>query len=237
MSTQTHPAERLNLYQSVHKGLRAFMADTVQLVGATDPMDASERDKALEQVRLLLSICEKHLSHENNFIHVAMERRSPGSARQCQGDHVEHLAHIDQLGRLAEAAGMHEAAASAAKGGAAWLALYHELSLFVADNLEHMMLEESHNNRVLWAHYSDEELGGIHVALISSIPPEEMAVHFRWMLPSLSHPERVDMLAGMQQGMPEPVFHSQMAVAQTLLAPRAWQKLAGALHYQPGTHG
>ena len=36
--------------------------------------------------------------------------------------------HIDQLGRLAEAAGMHEAAASAAKGAQPGFALYHELS-------------------------------------------------------------------------------------------------------------
>ncbi|HEX5313032.1 hemerythrin domain-containing protein [Aquabacterium sp.] len=234
MSTQTNQAGRLNLYQSVHKGLRAFMADTVQLVGATDPADASERDKALEQVRTLLSICQAHLSHENDFIHVAMERRSPGSARQCQGDHVEHMAHINQLTQLVSVADSPE---QRADGGDAWLTLYQELSLFVADNLEHMMLEESHNNQVLWSHYSDEELGGIHVALVSSIPPEEMAIHFRWMIPSLSHPERVAMLGGMQQGMPEPVFHSQMAVAQTLLTPRAWQKLAGALNYQAATHG
>ena len=52
--------------------------------------------------------------------------------------------------------------------------LYRQLTLFMAHNFEHMNEEETAHNAVLWAHYTDAELVGIHDALVASIPPHEM---------------------------------------------------------------
>jgi hypothetical protein len=105
------------------------------------------------------------------------------------------------------------------------------LSQFVACNLTHMLLEEQVHNAVLWAHHGDEELIALHDELVASIPPEEMAVHFRWMLPSVSHAERVGMLQGMRQGMPPEVFASQLDMARPWLDARAWHKLKAAFQH------
>ena len=121
--------------------------------------------------------------------------------------------------------------ASPAQRDAYWLRLYHALSQFVAGNLVHMLLEEQAHNTVLWAHHSDEELLALHDELVASIPPEEMAVHFRWMLPSVSHVERVGMLQGMRQGMPPEVFASQLDMARPWLDARAWHKLKAAFQH------
>jgi hypothetical protein len=215
---------RFNLYQAVHKGLRAFMADTLVRVGRTDATDPLDRADCAEQVRILLHLCGEHLVHENRFIHTAMERRAPGSTGQAETEHIAHVAEIAGLRRvLAQAEG-----ASLAQRDAYWLRLYHALSQFVADNLIHMLLEEQTHNAVLWAHHSDEELIAVHDELVASIPSEEMAVHFRWMLPSVSHAERVGMLQGMRQGMPPEIFASQLEMARPLLDARAWQKLKAA---------
>lgn len=226
-------APRLNLYQSVHKGLRAFMADTLTKIGSTDPHDPIECAASLAQVRSLLAICQAHLEHENHFIHSAMERRQAGSAKRCAGEHIEHEAHIAQLGELTAAA----EAANSTKQLDAWRELYQALSEFVAENFEHMLLEERQHNQILWQHYTDDELHQIHGALLASIPADEMAHHFRWMLPHLSHPERLAMLGGMQQGMPAPVFKAQMDNARSLLNPHAWGKLARDLSYDEVNHG
>ncbi len=123
-------SQRFNVYQGVHKGLRAFMADTLVRVGSTDYTDAQERQDTAEAVRSLLHICGEHLKHENHFLHTAMERRAPGSSASCAQEHVEHVAHIDALsGSLRQAL-----AASEAQQAAAWQRLYQLLSLFVADN-------------------------------------------------------------------------------------------------------
>lgn len=216
---------RFNMYQSVHKGLRAFMADTLTKVGQTDYTDAVERQETATQLRSLLHICAEHLAHENRFVHSAMESRQPGSAARCVGEHVEHVAHIASLNACLDLA----LQAPAGGQARAWQRLYHALSLFVAENFEHMLLEEREHNAVLWRHFSDEELIEIHDALLASVPQDEMAVHFRWMLPQLSHPERVGMLSGMRQGMPPEVFASQLSLAKPLLDERAWHKLTAAL--------
>lgn len=226
-------APRFNMYQSVHKGLRAFMADTLTRIGRTDHTDPQERHESAEQLRSLLHICGEHLAHENKFLHTAMEQRAPGSASRCAGEHVGHLAHIDALAASLSKA---ERAGSGEQAGA-WLRLYQELSLFVAENYEHMLLEEREHNAVLWAHFSDEELIEIHDALLASVPAEEMAVHFRWMLPQLSHLERVGMLSGMRQGMPAEVFLAQLDLARPLLDARAWHKLQAALKVGEVYHG
>lgn len=226
-------SQRFNIYQGVHKGLRAFMADTLVRVGSTDYTDAQERQETADAVRAMLHICGEHLKHENHFLHTAMERRAPGSSAGCAQEHVEHVAHIDALsGCLRQAL-----AASEPQQAAAWQRLYQLLSLFVADNFEHMLLEEREHNAVLWRHFSDEELIEIHDALLASVPADEMAHHFRWILPQLSHPERVAMMGGMRQGMPPEVFASQLDTARPLLNARAWHKLQAALMSEVACHG
>lgn len=219
-------APRVNLYQAIHKALRAFMSDTLLQVGRTDPADVAERQQACDQLNSLLALCHQHVHHENHFLHAVMEQRSPGSAAKLNHEHVEHLDHIDQLQALGEDARQ----ADAARADAAWYMLYLELSLFVADNFAHMVREERDHNAVLWQHFSDEELNGIHHALVSSIPPEETGLTMRWMIPQLAHPERMGMFSGMRQGMPAEVFAAQMAQTQALLDERNWRKLNQALN-------
>lgn len=227
-------APRFDLYRAVHKGLRAFMADTLLKVGSADPADPAERGEAAEQLRSLLDVCVKHLQHENDFLHTAMERRAPGSAARAGREHEGHLAAIAALEAELSQALM---AASAALQAVAWHRLYQALSVFVAENYEHMLLEERDHNAVLWRQYSDEELLAVHGALVSSIPADEMALHFRWMLPQLSHPERVAMLGGMRQGMPPEVFATQLDMARPLLNARGWHKLQAAFKEEVACHG
>lgn len=217
-------SSRFNLYQAVHKGMRAFMVDTLVRVGHIDAADWQECMDCAEQVHTLLHVCGEHVAHENRFIHPVMERHAPGSAGHAESDHADHLAGISALrARLALAT-----SASPQERDAHWLGLYHEMSHFVAENLAHMLLEEHSHNAVLWQHLSDQELVALHDELVASIPPDEMAVHFRWILPSVSHAERVGMLQGMRQGMPPEVFASQLDMARPLLQARDWLKLKAA---------
>ena len=224
---------RFDIYSTVHKGLRAFMADTLLKVGRSDPQDAVECRETAEQLRSLLHVCGQHLVHENEFLHTAMERRAPGSAASAAHEHEGHVAEIAALSAWLERA----LKATGGEAPGAWQWLYQSLSQFVAENFEHMLLEEREHNAVLWRHFSDEELLAIHDELVASIPAEEMALHFRWMVPQLSHPERVAMLGGMRQGMPPEVFATQLDMARPLLNARAWHKLQAAFKDEVVCHG
>ena len=73
-------APRMDLYRGIHKAVRAFMCDTLTMVGQRD-IDSDENVAALvAQVRGLAAFCADHLAHENQLVPPAMEARRPGSS-------------------------------------------------------------------------------------------------------------------------------------------------------------
>lgn len=216
---------RRNEYQAIHKALRALMADVLGIVGRTDCHDDAERAEATTALRNMLDICRTHLEHENHFMHSAMEARAPGSASIRNVEHEGHQREMAAL--LRDVDGIYVLVGAAREY--AWQQLYRRLSLFVAENFEHMVEEEQFNMSVLWEHYSDDELNEIHNALVAGIPPEEMGVMFRWMIPNLSHNERVGMLSGMRQNMPAEIFAATLRNVEELVSKRDWVKLQLAL--------
>ncbi len=222
-------AGRVDLYSAIHKGLRSFMAETLVAAGRMDPLDDADTRQTLEQVRALLDFCRGHLEHENDFVHRALEARRSGSAAASVRDHAAHREAIDALEGDASVVEL----ASGDERRIALLRLYRDLALFVAENLEHMHVEETENNAVLWATHTDEELKRIHVALLASIAPQIMETGLRWMLPALSPAERAAVLGEMQRKAPAPVFERALGIALPRLGERERAKLLGALAPAP----
>lgn len=223
-ATQPAAAEgagRLDLYAGIHKALRLFMTRTLARIGSADPRDPAEVAAALQQLEGLLGICELHLKDENQFVHPALERARPGSAARIAAEHEHHLESFADLRDLAGLVG-HSADANRP---AALQRLYRALALFVADNFQHMQVEETAHNAVLWAAYSDAELAGIEHAIVASIPPQAMAEALHWFFPALNAPERAGMLAGMKQGMPPEPFAGVLGIAERTLAAADFAKL------------
>ncbi len=218
-------APRLDLYGPVHKGLRALMFDTVARLGRCDAGDAREVADTLAAVRTLLWVCERHLHHENAIVHAAMESRRPGSSAMTADDHVGH---VDAIAALRDQVDATEAVAPAHRPRALYR-LYLRVARFVAENLEHMEVEETHNTAVLRDAFDDAGLAQVHDRILASIPPEEMALFMRWILVGISHEERVGMLTGMRANAPAPAFDATVSTCRDLLAPNDWAKLAKAL--------
>lgn len=211
---------RYDIYAFIHKGLRAFMAHTLVRVGRLDAHDPAEVAEVSAEVQGLLDICRAHLRHENDVVHAAMEARAPGSTERIAHEHVQHLATIDALQRLLSAVPGDAAAAQA---------LYRALSAFVAENFEHMQVEEGAHNAVLWATHSDEEIQALEHRIVSSLGPEESRLGMRWMLPHMTPAERAAMLAGMRQAAPAEAFDGVLSLVRPLLGGRDWRKLSVAL--------
>ncbi|MBK6005254.1 hemerythrin domain-containing protein [Ramlibacter ginsenosidimutans] len=218
-------ALRFDLYSGIHKALRAMMADTLLALGRMDPGDEAEVTQVTERVLQLLGFCGSHLSHENAYVHPAIEARAPGGSERIAHEHEEHEEHIAELSRhvaqlqLAPAAGRSAAAQT----------LYCELALFIAGNFQHMHVEETAHNAVLWARYTDAELAAVHDALVGSMPPDEMMQAARWMVPFMNAPERALMLADLRAKAPPPAFAAVLDLVRPHLSAREWDKLAQAL--------
>lgn len=220
---------RVDLYVGIHKALRALMAQVLVAVGRMDPEDESEFDWISGRVLELAEVCEGHLRHENEFVHAAMESRQPGASGPIAQEHEEHVRAIEGLrGSVARA----RLCQGAARAQAA-LDLYRQLALFVAHNFEHMHVEETAHNAVLWAHYSDAELVALHDRLVASLPPEENLYVLRWMIPSMTPAERLQVLGGLQAQAPALVFAAALDAVQPHLDERGWYKLARGLGLAP----
>lgn len=224
-SSSNDNAGRTNIYGNIHKGVRAFMCDTVLKVGALDLDDAEEVADTLTQVRELAEFCAGHLRHENDYVHVAMEARQPGSAMSTAGDHVHHLESIKNLERLAREVEL----GSGDDRSATLYTLQCYLSLFVAENFEHMHVEETANNKILWANYSDAEIAAVEQDLVASLSPREFGMCMRWMLVGMNPAERTKMLCEIRDNAPRPVFEGVLDTARAGLDSRNWKKLEMAL--------
>ncbi len=216
---------RLDLYRFAHKGLRAFLHDVMLQVGRVDVDDEVEVKESLARVRELLTICRIHLQKENHFIHTALETRRAGAAAQAAEDHAQHERSFEDLEHDAHAVESSQAAARVV----AATRLYRRLALFVADNLEHMHVEETELNEALWATHSDEELRHIQQALVAAIAPEHRVVFQRWMVPAMTPAERVALFSDIKQRTPAHVFSGILANVKPHLAERDWNKLIAAL--------
>lgn len=222
-------APRLDLYATIHKAWRQFMGDTLGRVGRMDVDDDADRQATLDQVEALLLQLRAHLEHENRFLHPAIEARRPGGAKVTAGDHEEHLESIrnleDEAQALRQARGEHRHELG--------MRLYRHLALFIAENFEHMQVEERDNNAALWALYSDAELQELHDRLLASLGPTEMAATARWMAAALNPRELAELYIGVRAKAPLEAFNALLGVARSVLDDQRWAKLTRALRVPP----
>lgn len=224
------PTARVDMYTGIHKALRALMADTLLAVGRMDSADRDELAAVSARVLALLDFCAAHLAHENTYVHTAIEARAPGASEVIAHEHDEHLAHIAGLKHMVAAMLSIDSGHDAAS---AVLELYRSLTLFIADNFQHMHVEETAHNAVLWARYTDAELIAIHGALVGSIPPADMMFTLRWLVPYMNPAERTAMMSGMQAHAPAPAFAAALDVVRPHLTQAEWVKLARSLGLPP----
>ena len=222
-------APRFDLYAPIHKALRNFMGETLVRLGRLDVADAADRGAALTQLEELLAFCAEHLRHENEFVHTAIEARQPAGSQRIAHEHGEHLESIAAL--RAEAAALSGAPA----GDAVRLAhrLYRHFTLFVAENFQHMQIEETVHNGLLWQHYSDAELGALHGRLLASIGPVAQLQVVRWMVPACNPAERAAIVGGAKAQMPPEALLGVMTMLRPHVDDSGWRKLAAAIGIDP----
>jgi hemerythrin-like domain-containing protein len=210
-------SRRFDLYAPIHKALRLYMSETLARLGRMDVDDAVERQATLSQTQALLSLLRSHLRHENDFVHPVIEACRPGDAQRIAGEHDEHVATICALQDMIDdlLAATPDARSSLAQ------ALYRQLALFVAHNLEHMDDEETALNQLLWSVCTDDELRAIDQHIQAQIPAHDMAVWLRWIAASASTPDLTQMLVGIRDAAPADAFADVLSIVRPQLdAPR-----------------
>ena len=211
--------QRYNIFFPVHKGLRALLCETAQLLQQTNFSDEDETTDAIDRVKTVISVFEAHASKEDNYVFAAIDAYEPSVVDAFEQEHEEDHA-------LGQALQNWVTAIEYAKAPSAKQTLGEELTKsfiqFMVFNLRHMAKEEQVINPLLWRYYSDEELHGITQKILASIPPQEGAYFSRWMVRGLNNAEILGWLKGVKDSAPQPVFQSLLGIAEEELHPHRW---------------
>jgi hypothetical protein len=215
----------LDLYRDIHKGIRTELFAVTAEAGRLDPADREGRAALAANVDAVVALLVSHAEHEDTAVQPAIEANLPDLAERIERDHLSLEAWMEGLQALAADA----AAAPAGRQRDRVQHLYLELGSFTGAYLHHQDIEERVVMPALEAAIGIEAVGGIHHAIISSIPPAEMASSLALMLPAMNLDDRAELLGGMRAGAPAEVFDGVWSLAGSVLDPVDHQALARRL--------
>ena len=218
--------QRYNIFQQIHKGLRALLYETALQVQHADFWNVEEADDAIESIEEVIRLFDKHAHSEDTLVFPAVEKYDPAVADAFEQEHVkDHL--LANL--LAVSISGYRSAAVITEKAEAGRQLQDAYAKFMIFNLEHMAKEEEVLNPILWRHYKDEELMGITQQIISKIPQDYMARYSKWMMRGLNNAEITGWLKGVEKNAPEPVFQALFATAEQELPERRFRQVLESL--------
>lgn len=194
---------RYDIYGNIHKGLRRTQCLLLARLGCNDFGNGETTEKLLADMRRLLSMAAAHVKHEDTEIHAALHRRGVETGLVDE-QHDDHRAAFQVLEDKIVAV---ETASGAARTEAG-RGLYLAMAAYIADDFAHMHEEETVLCPILWQTFSDDELLGIEMRIISALPPEENMAFTRMMLPAMNPAQRRMMVGGMQQSLPPEIFNA-----------------------------
>jgi hypothetical protein len=207
---------RYDIYGCIHKGLRKAQLEMLLRIGRADFGDAETTSAIIADMRLIMMLGASHLTHENDHIHRAMERKVPDSSHRLEDQHDSHertFLELEELLKKIEAA-------PATQRKPLGRRLYLGFSTFIAHDLEHMHEEETIANPLLQQLFSDAELEAIEMEIIKTLTPEKAIAYMRLMIPASNPDERAGLLAGMKATAPAEAFDAviELAARPTLSA-------------------
>ena len=214
--------KRYNIFNQIHKGLRALLYETIIKLQQTDFTDAEDADEAVQQVKIILDLFDEHAHTEDTFILPAIVEYEPSVVDVFAHEHVKDLALSNKLNGLLQAFSLTISPDAKREIGTAISNAVFEFMLF---NLEHMKKEEDVLNKLLWRYYTDEVLHGITMNIIANVPADKMPLYNKWMMRGLSNTEIIGWLKQVKNNAPEFVFNSYVDLAVNELSEYRWQKV------------
>jgi Hemerythrin HHE cation binding domain len=211
--TETIEAVTFNLYRDIHKGIRAELFGVTQAAGNIDPGDRSARAALADRVATLATILEGHAEGEDREVQPPTEMYLPDVAEVIARDHARFEGRVQDFTTLA--AETVDATGAAQRTGME--RLYMELASFTGAYLAHQNIEERVVMPALERALGVEGCFAIHAAIVSAIPPDQMAKGLAVMLPALNIDDLAEALGGMQHNAPAEVFAGVWGLAGSVL--------------------
>jgi hypothetical protein len=211
-----------DMYNNIHKGLRAELFAVTTAAGSVDPTDDVVVEQTTARLRNLIWLLISHAEHEDEFVQPVLEQKLPDLAAVIAVEHPRLECQLASLEVLSD----RFVSATPAERRRFGHQLYLGLASFTAEYLQHQAFEEMEINPALAAIMGPEELLAIDQAIVASIPPEDLGRGLSVMLPAMNIEDRTELLGGIQAGAPAEVFGGVWGLAESVLQPRDRDALA-----------
>lgn len=216
---------RYNVFNQIHKGLRALLYDTALCIQQTD-FSKDDASETINKISLVVDLFDEHAHHEDTYILPLVAAHDTAMVDDFEKDHeIDHKL----SDALREQVNEWTKAATKSERIAIGQSLFFSFNEFVAFNLYHMNKEENQLLYSLWKHNSDETLLQAQQAIIASINPEILMIESRWMMRSLNNDEIIKWLTGVKIGAPEEVYNIYLKMAEEELPTNRYQSVISGL--------
>jgi len=205
---------RLNSFNLIHKALRALLYDTASTLQQTYFVDAEEAEIALSKIETVIEQFEEHAYHEDNIILPSVQAFDPALVDDFESQHEEDHELGEKLKNLINVFRSIEDDEEKIHCGSAINKSFRDFLVF---NLEHMSKEEIEINRVLWKHYTDEDIMELSKKIAANLTPEQKAFTAKWMMRGLNKAEIIMWLQTIRPTVPSFVFQSLLQMTETEL--------------------
>src|SRR6186713_143079 len=216
---------RINIFNQIHKGLRALLYESSLLLQQTDFLDDQEMQTAVTRVTMVADLFDDHAHHEDKFILPAIQEHEPSIVDAFEREHAMNIKLTRALKNCLQALQM----ASPVVRPEMANVLYKTFVQFMVFNLEHMSKEETILNKILWRYYSDGEILAIQKNILASLTPWSATNGRRWMMRGLNNSEIVGWLKSVEESAPEAAFQKLFAIAERELPERRFRHVLESL--------
>lgn len=217
---------RFNIFNLIHKALRAMLYDTALCMQQTYFADAQDAAAAFEKMNAVIDAFEHHGHTEDTIVMPVIEKFQPSSIASFEKDHVDDRKkgnHLRQLQKIYQALHLADERIIA---GSALTRTFRDYMIF---NLEHMQREEVELNELLWKHFSDQQIIEINDYIIANLSPEEMVNTAKWFLMSANSQEAENLLSGIQATAPPHLFDALFQMADNYMPEKHRSKVLEAV--------
>jgi len=215
--------QRAEIFINVHKGLRRGLWGLAARIGELDWDDDEEVQSAGRELENMLLFLREHSANEDQIQFSFLEERAHGITRKEQEAHRELEYRLDLLEQhwylllrqqQREVAGYH---------------FYLEYNQFLSSYLDHMDREERELTEAFYRHCSDPEIEDTFKKIVERTAPADMSVMLAYMIPAMNPSERIRFMVKAKAAAAPEVFDKVKQLAEKVLAPAGWRKLASRL--------
>jgi hypothetical protein len=218
--------QRVNIFNQIHKGLRAALYDTAISLQQADFTTEAEAEAALDKIREVVMLFDGHAHKEDHFILPAILPFEPSVSDAFEQEHVADIvlsrklnAAVDEFYTLLKAQDRAEAGKR----------INIEFTAFLVFNLQHMAKEEDLLNQLLWRYYTDAEIIQIQQRIVQGTEPWYQDFYAKWMLRGINNAEAAAWLRSVEASAPKIVYQTLFQKAGQELPKPRFQKLVETL--------